>query len=233
MKKLLFLPLFILCSLHLFAQNLTPTQLKSFREDLALNTRNEPLATIAITRTCAVAVYGGNGYQENSIPLKLKVTLGAFNGFGLKIRDIHITESGKWCVVGDQVQYSDDIPTECKNSITALIKTERINCVSFDDYGNWVVLGTHTFYASPKVKEYMELGRDRYGHIHYVNVTNDAIIVSCETGEWSSVGWDVPLVKNLLKGLDEIDFNPKVIKLFPYGGYFIGNADISRWAAWF
>ena len=111
---------------------------------------------------------------------------------------------------------------------------DYITCVSFNDYNDWGVLGINGFYASPAVQQYMENARDVYGHIKYVNITNDAVIVSCENGQFCSVGWSVPLVNNLLKGLNErIDFKPKVIKLFPDEGYFIGNADISRWAAWF
>lgn len=79
----------------------------------------------------------------------------------------------------------------------------------------------------------MEEARDNFGHLKYVNITNDAVIISCENGQFCNVGWSVPLVKNLSDALDIIEFNPKMIKLFPGVGCFIGNSDINRWYAYF
>ncbi|EMB19658.1 hypothetical protein HMPREF9723_02355 [Treponema denticola OTK] len=190
--------------------------------------------TIAITRTAIVCVYGGNGFHYSGIPKSLADELKECNNKQINIADIHISESGEWVIVGDMVINSPNIPLKCENAIRYLIDDkDLITCVSFNDYGDWVVLGIDHFYASPKIEEFMKYARDKHGHIKYVNITNDAVIVSCENGQFCSVGWDVPLLKNLSYELDTIDFNPKIIKLFPQGDYFIGNDDINRWSAYF
>lgn len=234
MKKWLLFPLLIFFSLSSFAQNLTGSQLRSFGENLSKDANNLNVDTIAITRTSAVGIYGGNGYYCESAPTALINRIKEINANKKNITDIHMTESGKWVILGDLIYWSDDIPTDCKNAIQYLIDdSDYIVCISFDDYGNWVVLGTNTFYASLKIKTYMEEARDKFGHLKYVNITNDAVIISCENGQFCSVGWNVPLVKNLSDALDIIEFKPKMIKLFPGVGCFIGNSDIYKWYAYF
>lgn len=232
MKKRIIIPLLFLFSLYSFA--LSRVQLDSFADRMQNGAGSYNIGTIAITRNYAVAVYGDNGYCYEAAPQDLANRLKELNTDRKKIKDVHITESGKWVIVGDSIYWSDGIPTECTNAIMSLIDSkDYITCVSFDDYGNWVVLGTNSFYASPKIKQYMENARDRYGYLYYVNITNDAVIITCENGQFCDVGWNVPLIKTINEGLDKIDFRPKIIKLFPGVGCFIGNADVNRWSACF
>lgn len=243
MKKIFLIPLLLLgfVSRSAFAQNLTRNELKVFGDNLDRITGTYNVQTMAITRTAAVYIYGGgsvcsNGSDSLKIPNSLSNKINEFRVKKMNIMDIHMTESGEWCVVGDIISVSENFPVVGGDAIDNLINNDRdvVMCVSFNDYGDWCVLGNNVFYASSQIQKHMENARDRFGHIKYVNITNDAVIVSCENGQYCSVGWSVPLVKNLIHALNEkIDFRPKVIKLFPTGGYFIGNDDINMWTAEF
>ena len=238
MKKLFLIPLFVFLSQFLFAQNLTSSTLGSMRTEMQKQSDNGYyINTVAITRTAGVYIYGGNGWQcFGNVPLSLQNKIKEFNSQKLNIIDVHITESGEWAVVGDKISVSDNVPQGIKNSMYKLINNDKdyITCISFNSYGDWCVLGKNYFYASPKVQEYVSSASKAFGQVNYVNITNDAVIVSCEEGQFCNVGWSVPLVKQLSNDINSIvDFKPKMIKLFPSGGYFIGNNDINRWGSWF
>ena len=69
--------------------------------------------------------------------------------------------------------------------------------------------------------------------VYYANITNDAVIVACEKGQWSKVGWSAPIVQNLSTALDNAGFTPKIIKLFYDGSYFMADQQADRWNARF
>ena len=83
-----------------------------------------------------------------------------------------------------------------------------------------------------KLETIIEDGKPGYGEFDEFTIYDNWVLLLKDFERYQTE--NPSLVNNLLKGLNErIDFKPKVIKLFPDGGYFIGNADISRWTAWF
>ena len=150
------------------------------------------------------------------------------------ITDIHITEDGKWVILGDYIYWSAGLPQGCIDAINAECNEyDKINCISFNDYGDWTVIGEKTFYASSAVLNQINIAKDAYGFVEYVNVTNDAFLVVCSNGYRSSIGFDAPIMKKLSSALDTINFTPKIVKLFYDGSYFIGSQDVNRWIAEF
>lgn len=214
----------------LFSQALTREERRvvgTFLEDSSYDVQ-----TIELTREYIIGVYGGNGCRMgNTLPEGLEDKLYELNAEGAMISDIHISEDGSWVLVGDMVSGSG-IPQECGNALNIVLDAgDHVTCVSFNALGDWCVIGEKIYMASSKVEDYIKEASSLYGHIKYVHITNDAVVVSCETGQFCSVGWDVPLAKNLSDRLDSLDFRPKCIKLFYDGSFFIGNQDVSRWTA--
>ena len=144
-KKLVFLLLLLSFMSLGFSQNVNYGR-QYVHEAIA--EANYAVQTIAMTKSSIVAVYDSYGYVEAYLPRDLSTQLAYYNQNGWYIYDIHIAENDEWVIVGDKITWSANVPADCVYWIQKLLETERIDCVSFNSYGDWCIVGSSSFVCS-------------------------------------------------------------------------------------
>ena len=182
--------------------------------------------TIALTRTCGVAIYGSNGYfTSGGVPAPLLDTIKRLNANGDYITDIILTEQGRWLILnGDNGYTYDGIPHN--DPLVAKLREynemrEKILSVTFNDYGEWIVITRNYFSASSaEITNWLREGHQQYGQIWTVCMTDDATVAVFENG-FRSHG-NVP--NNLMNALRDSRIFTYVLKISG-GFWFFADVD--------
>ena len=144
--------------------------------------------TVAITRTNGnAAIYGANGWAAASIPRGLENALARLNSDDEYIKDVVLTESGRWLILhGSNGVTWDGIPDN--DPMLAKLREynsqgEIITSVAFNDSGEWVVI-TNNFYASSNnaIQEWLTEGNRQYGLIWTVHISDEGMLAVFEDG---------------------------------------------------
>jgi len=216
MKKVIFI--FIL--LVGFVSNSIFAQPVSFRTHL----RNQiqtwgSCRTVAITRTGGIAIYGDNGWYISNVPEDLANEIKNLNKNGNFIRDVILTDQGRWLIIyDDNGLFWDGIPSD-DSLITKLREynelRETILSVTFNDFGDWVIITQNYFSASDSdILDWLIEGNEEYGQVWNVHLTDDGIISVYEEG-YKTLG-SVP--ESLFDSLDSTSIHFYVVKFF--GSYW-------------
>ncbi|MHC6204470.1 hypothetical protein ACYULU_14925 [Breznakiellaceae bacterium SP9] len=151
--------------------------------------------------------YGRNGWAASGIPSALESRIKALNADGQYIRDIQLTENGRWLILsGNNGASWGGIPDN--DSLLTKLRQyndwgETITSVTFNDYGDWVIITKNYFAASDTdISDWLKEGSDKFGQIWAVCIADtDAIVAVFESG-YRYLG-DVPEnLKNALKNTD-------------------------------
>jgi len=139
---------------------------------------------VAITqRSGNVALFARNGIAYQDIPANLTQTLDRMTNDRMEIRDIHISEEGKWVVVGDTITWAG-IETSLENEIrNRAQRGETINSVSFNDKGEWILITDRSYNASnTEIQNWLRNIITSHGNLRTACVTDDGIVAIFERG---------------------------------------------------
>lgn len=145
------------------------------------------------TRTCRNGTITDNwGYlifdgQEriaySGIPRTLRDYIEEEQDAGRTIDDVCITERGNWFCVGDKfggVGYPDSMWAQIHEFVR---QGDRINCATFNDYDEWIVISNNHFASSDKsIQKVMRKANKEFGFIRAAAITNSAGIIIAERG---------------------------------------------------
>lgn len=133
----------------------------------------------AITDTYGYVILSGRKYAAwSGIPRSLAEYLQNELNAGRVIDDICLTEKGSWYCVGDKL-YGEGCPQSMHDEISEYLKKgDRINCVTFNDYGEWMVITDNHFSASDDyILDIMKEVSKKYGFIHAASMNNQGLII--------------------------------------------------------
>lgn len=210
-----------------------PSQIERANVGAVLQAAGGEVKSVAMTRSCLMGVYGKNGWcQSTRIPQSLYDKLKDAQNRGITVYDVHIAENGEWAILGDSIALSNGCPRVVEDCVTKLFNAnDSVICVSFNEYGDYAVIGEKSYYASANVKSSIEAAKGQYGRVLYANITNFTYLITCENGCWSSAVWENPVMQHLERELANAPFRPKIVKIFYDGSYFIGNQQTGQWTA--
>ena len=190
-KKLIFTNIFLLIfSLSLYAQN-DRTYIRECIQDWG-ECRN-----VAITKDNGnLALYGRNGWVGSGIPSELSKEMNRLNDEGEYISDIQLTEDGRWLIIyGDNGFCWDGIPDN--DRLLSILKEaneqrEIITAVSFNDYGDWIIVtDQHCWASDDDLTDWLREGISKFGQLWAVCIADTDGIVAVHKDGYRYLG-DVP-----------------------------------------
>ena len=177
---------------------------------------------VAITRTNGnLAVYGRNGWAGTGIPLSMERELNRLNSNNEFIRDVVLTEQGRWLILyGNNGLLWDGIPDN-DPLLSALREynamSEIITSVAFNDYGEWVIITENYFLASnADLQSWLREGHALMGVIWTVSISEDAMVAVHDDG-FRYLG-NVP--QDLRNALRDTNVNVYFVKLAGTAWFF-------------
>lgn len=191
----------------------------------------------------AVVIVEGNGYQYSSgVPQGFKNDINQIRYEGKNIKDICITENGKWSILTTDNYVYGNTPQSVKD---ALARMNTPNSLSFNDAGEYAaVLGDGTILTN--VQAYMDFYDEHkgdYGTLLSINVYSSGS-VWCYASHTTYCG-NIP--SRVATAINNLTFRPKFVKFNNHGdfvayttssySYDIANTDarsyantVSNWA---
>ena len=137
-----------------------------------------------ITDNWGYLIFDGQGrIAYSGIPRTLRDYIEEEQDAGNSIDDVCITERGNWFCVGDKfggVGY----PYSMWSKIQEFLQQgDRINCATFNDYDEWIVISNNHFASSDKsIQKVMRKANKEFGFIRAAAITNSAGIIIAERG---------------------------------------------------
>ena len=135
-----------------------------------------------------VILYDKNYAVWAGIPQSLVNYLQAEADSGRMIDDVCLTERGSWFCVGDNLQ-GYGYPTSMYNKMSELLNGgDRITCMSFNDYGEWMVItDRHISASNDDLYKLLIDVKNKYGFIRSVSINNTGTFVVADDG-FRSIG---------------------------------------------
>ena len=198
-------------SLDIYTDN---AQAQTAVRDALQNSTNAK--TGCLSDNSAIFIYGGNGYNSNSIPQGMLDALQYCNQNKYVVNDVAMTANGWWCVVYNGYNYRGNIPTGCNAAMKRYMdKKETILSVSISEDGNYAIVTDSHYDASNSADaEMLKSAGDRFGMIKSVCISNKGTLVVCANG---IMYMNVP--KNIIESLERQTFSPSVIRFTDSGTY--------------
>lgn len=90
---------------------------------------------------------------------------------------------GRWILLGDQIWW-ENIPETLAAAINKFLSwNDRIQCVSFNDLGEWMIVSDKHFEGSSKaLTDDLITCNQKYGYIRTVSMTNSGYIIVAHEG---------------------------------------------------
>lgn len=177
MKKRIVSILLFLFTGFIFAQSKNANYIHSVLEDW------QSCKTGALTDNSGyVAVSKYNMSVWAGVPRDLSDYLKNVTG---RIDDICLTENGRWIVVGDEIQTGGG---GVSNSLWNVIRNfvgqgDRITCVTFNDYDEWIVITDKHLQASNQtIQDNLVSTSRKYGFIKSACLSNNAYVIVASDG---------------------------------------------------
>ena len=130
-------------------------------------------------------LYGNSQWEETGCPVEFSRMLFDLSEKNSEIRDIHLSELGRWVIIYGNNELSYDLMYESlKHKIRECQEDQEIiTTVTFNDSGNWIVVTKDDFSASSEeLLDWLEDGREKYGQLWTACVTEDAAVAVYELG---------------------------------------------------
>ena len=176
--------------------------------------------TVALTeKNGDVAVYGENGSARSGCPKEMDAALTELYTQKAFISDVVLTEKGKWLICYGHIGFmGNQMPKALHRELTAFNQQKEIvNTVTFNDKKDWIVVTDKHFSSSSKeLQQLLSAGRQSYGPILTVCLSNDACVLLFEKG-YKYTG-EVPA--SLLKALDETQLKVHRLKICGNAWFF-------------
>ena len=173
-----------------------------------------------ITDNWGYLIFDGQGrIAYSGIPRTLRDYIEEEQDAGNSIDDVCITERGNWFCVGDKfggVGY----PNSMWSKIQELLRQGgRINCATFNDYGEWIVISDYHFASSDKsIEKEVSKANKKLGFIRAAAMTNSAGIIITERGV-RTIGDIPPDLDDYLKNKQSFDI--RYIKFTERGSWLV------------
>lgn len=177
-----------------------------------------------------IALYGPNGFTYSHIPMTLLDKLVEFNDKQFTLEDINISDDGRWCILSDEIAYSDDMYSGViEHTKQMQLDGERIKCISFNDNNRWCIVSDKSFYCSDQeMYDFIMSTMETYGSLRYVYVSTEQVMVTCENG----ICWTDTVTPDFYDDVNALDFKPLIVKYFYDNSYIISNPEAKRMTAW-
>lgn len=170
---------------------------------------------VVVSGNCGFWCVGVNKYLEDK--------LFEINDKGQRIRDISISEDGKYygCIYNYNGWYAYAPQTVYDELNHFVNKGIAINSFAINSAGEYIIIGDNgTFRCSEKFRKMITATISRYGKVLSADISGSAFILCCERG---IVGSLVP--SSVIDVIKEMSYMPKVIKFSQSGHYLITNGD--------
>ncbi|MFC2602665.1 MAG: hypothetical protein ACFNX0_01995 [Treponema sp.] len=173
-----------------------------------------------ITDNWGYLIFDGQGrIAYSGIPRTLRDYIEEEQDAGNSIDDVCITERGNWFCVGDKfggVGY----PNSMWSKIQELLRQGgRINCATFNDYGEWIVISDYHFASSDKsIEKEVSKANKKLGYIRAAAMTNSACIIIA-TGGFRVLGNIPPDLDDYLTNKQRFDI--RYIKFTEKGSWLV------------
>lgn len=174
----------------------------------------------AITDNWGYLVFDGQGrFAYSGIPATLAEYITAETNAGRIINDVCITERGNWFCVGAKINgvgYPDSMWLRIQDY---LLQGDYITCVTFNDYGDWIVISNKHFCSSNNsIQNDIIKANEEYGFIRAATITNFAYIIVAERGSYSC-GTIPPSLDDYLRNKQSFDI--RYIKFTERGAWLV------------
>ena len=147
-----------------------------------------------------VALYGKNGYVMSDCPNEMLNVMKDLRQKDLLIKDVHVTESGKWLIVFEENGFhGNGLPASLNNKLYEFNNMgEAILSVSFNDKNEWIVI-TENYYAASNsvIQKWIENAAKQYGQALSTCVTNETRSVVFRNGWVMNGDIDNALLRSL------------------------------------
>jgi hypothetical protein len=208
LKKML-IGIYALCGL--LPQMIFAQEVQDSREYIRNSIKEWGLChNVAITKTNGdIALTGKNTVAYANIPSSLVDAIQELRNSGENIKDIQLTESGRWLILyGNNGCWWDglsDDDTLLQELQWYNQRGEVITSVTFNDYGDWVVTTENNFSCSDTgIQTWLEEGIEKYGSIWAVSIGDDDCVVAVFKDGYRFLG-DIP--EDLKKELRNTDLD--------------------------
>ena len=142
--------------------------------------------TVAITKHNGDAmIYGNNGWGAKDCPSKFVKSLKELNDSDVEIKDIHLTEEGKWLILyGNNGMHWDGIYDDLLDRMIKYnTNGEEITTVTFNDNHDWILITTQNISASSsELLNWLGEGCEEYGQLWTACLTDDAVVAVYQEG---------------------------------------------------
>ena len=215
MKKLFFVLAFVFYTLFsVFAQSSN----SNFIHDYL--TKNPSCKSGALTDYSGYIILSGkNTAAWSGIPQSLIDYLNNEYYAGRTVDDVCLTERGNWFCVGDKL-YGQGYPQSMWTKMDDfLCQGDRINCITFNYYGEWIIITDKHFCASDNsIQDLMMEASKSYGFIHTASMNNSGLIIVGNDGFKSR--WYIPDSLDKYLRYDQ-SFYIKYIKFTEKGSWLV------------
>lgn len=181
-------------------------------------------------RNVAITMYNGDlvlcgtdGWAANDCPVDLTMALHEMEKTGEFVEDVHLTENGNWLIQYGSNRFRwSGIPRALKKKLKQyLSQDETVTSVSFNDYGDWIIVAEDHFSASdPDLESWLTTINDEHGQIWATCVTDDAVVV-CENG----FGYLGEIPSTLADALQNTDIFIRKLKIAGDSWFFSDGID--------
>lgn len=169
--------------------------------------------TVAITKHNGDAmIYGNNGWGAKDCPSKFVKSLKELNDNDVEIKDIHLTEEGKWLILyGNNGMHWDGIYDDLLDRMIKYnTNGEEITTVTFNDNHDWILVTTQNISASSsELLNWLGEGCEKYGQLWTACLTDDAVVAVYQEG-YKFSGQVPEDLKRALKECTSMVYNVKI-----------------------
>lgn len=172
--------------------------------------------TGCLTNKCAVAIFGGDGYNTYGLPVDMRNAISACNKAKQIINDVAVTDVGWWCVVYDSYHYKGNVPSSMREQLANYAsRKEEILSISISENGDFAIVGDKNYYASNDIDaKVIKNATELYGRINSVCISNRGTLVTCTKGIFY-----VNVPSNVIDRLKKQNFTPTVIRYTDSGTF--------------
>lgn len=167
----------------------------------------------------AVIIVGGNGYQYSSgVPQGFRNDVDQVRNAGKSIKDICITEGGKWSILTVDNYVYGNTPQSVRDAIPRMYQPKSL---SFNDGGEYVaVLSDGTILTNVQAyTDFYEEHKNDYGTLLSINVYSLGS-VWCYSSHTTYCG-NIP--QYVANAINSLSFRPRFVKYNNHGDYVAYN----------